>query len=149
MMQDNGIFTNKTNRKSCVEMWMTLCDIEVHCSRPFLGLIFLSWARALRNSYAQFISFSSSFTFSGRELLMTVFHFSSLQELIRRWNSERELFYDDIVHVEACAYAHWIDFLIYTIKQLSMLFYAHNQSAIHLHPSNRVIRVCFAQIIVE
>jgi len=30
-----------------------------------------------------------------------------VQELIRRWDSERELFYDDIVHVEASAYAHW------------------------------------------
>jgi len=29
------------------------------------------------------------------------------QELIRRWDSERELFYDDIIHVEASAYAHW------------------------------------------
>jgi len=26
------------------------------------------------------------------------------QELIRRWDSERQLFYDDIVHVEASAY---------------------------------------------
>jgi len=33
---------------------------------------------------------------------------------IRRWDSERELFYDDIVHVEASAYAHWTDFLITT-----------------------------------
>jgi len=29
------------------------------------------------------------------------------QELIRRWDNERELFYDDIVHAEASAYAHW------------------------------------------
>jgi len=28
------------------------------------------------------------------------------QELIRRWDSERELFYN-IAHVEASAYAHW------------------------------------------
>ena len=28
------------------------------------------------------------------------------QELISRWDSERELFYN-IVHVEASAYAHW------------------------------------------
>jgi len=38
----------------------------------------------------------------------------SLQELIRRWDSKRELFYVDIVHVEASAYAHWTDFLIST-----------------------------------
>jgi len=30
----------------------------------------------------------------------------TIQELIRRCDSERELFYDDIVHVEASAYAH-------------------------------------------
>jgi len=36
------------------------------------------------------------------------------QELIRRWDSERELFYDDIVHIQASAYAHWTDFLIST-----------------------------------
>jgi len=29
------------------------------------------------------------------------------QELIRRWDSERELLYDDNIHVEASAYAHW------------------------------------------
>jgi len=29
----------------------------------------------------------------------------------RRWDSERELFHDDIVHVQASAYAHWTDFL--------------------------------------
>jgi len=28
-------------------------------------------------------------------------------ELIRRWDSKRELFYDNIVHVEASAYADW------------------------------------------
>jgi len=38
------------------------------------------------------------------------------QELIRRWDSERELFYDDIVHVQASAYAHWTDFQISTIN---------------------------------
>jgi len=37
------------------------------------------------------------------------------QELIRRWKSERELFYDNIVHVEASAYDNWTDFLISTI----------------------------------
>ena len=42
------------------------------------------------------------------------------QELISRWDSQREHFYDDIVHVEASAYAHWTDFL-------SMLIYAANQ----------------------
>ena len=36
------------------------------------------------------------------------------QELIRRWDSERELLYDDNIHVEASAYAHWIDLLIST-----------------------------------
>jgi len=35
------------------------------------------------------------------------------QELIRRWDSECELFYD-IVHVEASTYTHWTDFLIST-----------------------------------
>jgi len=39
------------------------------------------------------------------------------QELISRWDSERERFYVDIVHIEASAYAHWTDFL-------SMLIYA-------------------------
>jgi len=29
------------------------------------------------------------------------------QELIRRWDSERELLYDDNIHVEASAYSHW------------------------------------------
>jgi len=43
-----------------------------------------------------------------------------LQELTSRWDSEREHFYDDIVHVEASAYAQWTDFL-------SMLIYAANQ----------------------
>jgi len=36
------------------------------------------------------------------------------QELIRRWDSERELLYDDNIHVEASAYAHWADLLIST-----------------------------------
>jgi len=38
------------------------------------------------------------------------------QELIRRWDSGRELFLRDIVHVEASPYAHWTDFLISTIN---------------------------------
>jgi len=50
-------------------------------------------------------------------------------KLIKRWDSERELFYDDIVHVEASAYAHWTDFLIST-KHLRYL---------PTHPSNRVL----------
>jgi len=33
------------------------------------------------------------------------------QELIRRWDSECELFYDDILHVQASTYTHWTDFL--------------------------------------
>ena len=36
------------------------------------------------------------------------------QELIRRWDSEREVLYDDNIHVEASAYAHWTDLLIST-----------------------------------
>jgi len=36
------------------------------------------------------------------------------KKLIGRWDSERELFYDDIVHAEASACAHWTDFLIST-----------------------------------
>ena len=41
-----------------------------------------------------------------------------VQELIRRWDSERELFYDDTVglHVQASAYTHWTDFVISTIN---------------------------------
>ena len=37
-----------------------------------------------------------------------------LQELIRRWDSERELLYDDNIQVEASAYAHWTDLLLST-----------------------------------
>jgi len=37
-----------------------------------------------------------------------------------RWESERQLFYNDIVHVQASAYAHWTNFLIST-KHLSYL----------------------------
>jgi len=40
-----------------------------------------------------------------------------IQELIRGWDSERELFYDDVIHAEASAYAHWTDFLITTITK--------------------------------
>ena len=40
----------------------------------------------------------------------------SQQELIRRWDSERELLYDDNIHLEASAYAHWTDLLISTIN---------------------------------
>jgi len=36
--------------------------------------------------------------------------------LILNKNSERELLYDDNIHVEASAYAHWTDLLIYTIN---------------------------------
>ena len=46
----------------------------------------------------------------------------NLQELIRRWDSERELFHDDIVHVEAIACAHWIDFLISTVAVCANLY---------------------------
>jgi len=38
------------------------------------------------------------------------------KKLIRRWDNERELFYDDIVHVEASAYARWTDFLILVLS---------------------------------
>jgi len=36
------------------------------------------------------------------------------KKLIRRWGSKRELFYNDIVYVEASTYAHWTIFLIST-----------------------------------
>jgi len=36
----------------------------------------------------------------------THWHLISVQELVRTCDSERELFHDDIVHVEASAYAH-------------------------------------------
>jgi len=50
------------------------------------------------------------------------------QELIRRWDSERELLYNDNIHVEASAYAHSIDLLISTKYQSMVgLIYAHNQ----------------------
>ena len=39
------------------------------------------------------------------------------QELINRWDSEREFFYDDIIHVEASAYAHWTHF--YAVRRES------------------------------
>jgi len=37
--------------------------------------------------------------FGNPELLSLVKRYWRKQELIRRWDSERELFYDDIVHV--------------------------------------------------
>jgi len=40
------------------------------------------------------------------------------QELIRRWDGERELLYDDNIHVEASAYAHWTCFLITTVSEI-------------------------------
>jgi len=40
-----------------------------------------------------------------------------LQELKKRWDNEREHFYDDIVHVEASANAHWTNLLISTITK--------------------------------
>jgi len=40
------------------------------------------------------------------------------KKLIRRWDSEHELFWDDIVHIEASAYAHWTDFLITTVSEI-------------------------------
>jgi len=55
------------------------------------------------------------------------------KKLIRRWDSEHELFYDDIVHAQASAYAHWTDFIIST-KYANASTYAHQsefyQSAI-------------------
>jgi len=59
---------------------------------------------------------------------MATFKLKLYKKLTRRWDSERELFYDDIVRVEASAYAYWTDFLIST-KHRSMLRY----------PSNRVL----------
>jgi len=47
----------------------------------------------------------------------------SQQELISRWDSERGRFYDDILHVEASAYAHWTDFLC------MLIYTATNQGA--------------------
>jgi len=67
-----------------------------------------------------------------------------LQELIRRWDSERELFYNDIMHVQASAYAHWIDFLIYTMLGL---IYADNQSSTYAYQTK--LSVCFAHIVAE
>jgi len=54
------------------------------------------------------------------------------QELISRWDSEREHFYDDIIHLEARAYAHWTDFL-------SVLIYA---AANQGHSSTSFIILC-------
>jgi len=45
-------------------------------------------------------------------------HWQERQELIRRWDSERELLYDDNIHVQASAYAHWTDLLIFTFHYI-------------------------------
>ena len=72
----------------------------------------------------------------------------SIQELISRWDSKRERFYDDIVHVEASAYAHWTDFL-------SMLIYAAaNQGRsstsfimLHCEPSSTIGWSSFSNVL--
>jgi len=73
------------------------------------------------------------------------------QELIRRWDSERELFLRDIVHVEASAYAHWTHFLISTINIYARPNYAHKQLSTHLrdYVHETELSVCFTQIIAE
>jgi len=67
------------------------------------------------------------------------------QELISRGDSERERFYDDIVHVEASAYAHWTDFLSMLIyaaanqgrSSTSFIASQHNRTKLFLeHPCN-------------
>ena len=61
------------------------------------------------------------------------------QELIRRWDSERELLYDDNIHGEASAYAHWTSTFYYKYLWYVGLIYANNQQSIHVHPWNPVI----------
>jgi len=65
------------------------------------------------------------------------------QGLIRTWDSERELFYDDIIDVEASAYAHWTDFLISTVTK--HLRYAYQAELSEFVLPNRWI---IAQIIL-
>ena len=65
--------------------------------------------------------------------------FQSRQELIRRWDSERELLYDDNIYGEASAYAHWTSTFYYKYLWYVGLIYANNQQSIHVHPSNPVI----------
>ena len=93
------------------------------------------------SEHVRWLIFISCFIQSGTTWWKTTSHLSlteNKQELIRRWYSKCELFYDNIVHVQASAYARWTDFLISTIN-----IYARpnlcTQSSMHLRPSNRVI----------
>jgi len=67
--------------------------------------------------FAQFSVACSKSLGSGSPLIHCSTKPTTKQELISRWKIERERFHDDILHVEASAYAHWTDFL-------SMLIYA-------------------------
>jgi len=52
-----------------------------------------------------------------------------LQELITRWDIERELIYDNVVHAEVSAYAHWTDCLISKdVRVPASLYYTGLQS---------------------
>jgi len=59
------------------------------------------------------------------------------QELIRRWDSERQLIYDDVVHAEASAYARWTDFLISKdVRVPASLYYTGLQATARLSQCN-------------
>jgi len=56
---------------------------------------------------------------------------------MRRWYSEHELIYNDIVHAEASAYAHWTDFLISKdVRVPASLYYAGLQATTTLSQRN-------------
>ena len=67
-------------------------------------------------------------------MTLTLLHKNSSGNEIANVN----FFYDDIVHVEASAFAHLTDCLISTISMLGLMC-AHNKWSMYLRPSNPVI----------
>jgi len=123
-----GAVADLTNgQHACVLVFVLMVDIlNIPCDCQFvlcvLDELYVShhaWCSILRMHYKSTrcdVSFSQGsvstlFRWTCLHVCVKMFFLltavQKLQELISRWDSERERFYDDISHVEASAYAHW------------------------------------------
>ena len=84
----------------CKDMWRRYCCLTSFFQLSICALVAKIQTDKTVNLLTRDSRFHSSNTLAAKQP-------RPRQELIRRWDSERELFDNNIAHVEASAYTHW------------------------------------------
>jgi len=107
------VFLTTIFNGSCMAVWVLRGSLFTQFTQ--FSCMAISWRHISQDRVATRLRFGGIFNFhSIANLSLSATLKEYWQELIRRWDSERGLLYDDNIHVEASAYAHRTDLLIST-----------------------------------